>query len=87
MPDPLSPEASLAGLKTRSELRVELVAAEPLVLDPINIDWGLDGKLWVVEMADYPLGVDGKGKPGGRVRYLEDTDGDGRYDRSTLFLD
>ena len=50
--------------------------------DPIAFDWGADGKLWVVEMGDYPLGVDGKGKPGGVVRILEDTDGDGRYDKA-----
>ena len=51
------------------------------------MEWGADGKLWVVEMGDYPLGVDGKGKPGGVVRFLEDTDGDGRYDEATTFLD
>src|SRR5687767_15872766 len=56
-------------------------------MDPVNFDWGPDGKLWVVEMGDYPLGGDGKGARGGRVRYLEDADGDGKYDKSTLFLD
>ena len=48
------------------------MAAEPLVQDPIAFAWGPDGKLWVVEMGDYPLGIDGKGKPGGRVKFLED---------------
>jgi putative membrane-bound dehydrogenase-like protein len=67
--------------------RVELAAAEPLTIDPVAIDWDVSGRMWVVEMADYPLGIDGKGKPGGRVRVLEDTDGDGRYDKSTLFAD
>jgi putative membrane-bound dehydrogenase-like protein len=38
-------------------------------------------------MGDYPNGIDGKGKPGGRVRILEDTDGDGRYDKATTFLE
>ena len=52
-------------------------------MDPVAFDWGPDGKLWVVEMADYPLGIDGKGAPGGRMRYLEDTDGDGKFDKST----
>ena len=63
------------------------MAAEPLVQSPIAFAWGPDGKLWVVEMGDYPLGIDGKGKPGGRVKYLEDTDGDGNYDKATVFLD
>jgi putative membrane-bound dehydrogenase-like protein len=82
-----SPEASLHALKVRPGFRAELVASEPLTMDPINFDWGSDGKLWVVEMGDYPSGLDNKGGPGGRIRYLEDTDGDGKYDRSTLFLD
>ncbi|MFP6738151.1 MAG: PVC-type heme-binding CxxCH protein, partial [Planctomycetota bacterium] len=80
-------EASLAAFEVREGFRIELVAAEPLVMDPVAIDWGADGRLWVAEMADYPMGIDGKGKPGGRVRFLEDTDGDGRYDSSVLFLD
>lgn len=84
---PRSAEASLKGMDVRPGLKVELVAAEPLVMDPVAFDWGPDGKLWVVEMGDYPLGADNQGAPGGRVRYLEDTDGDGQYDRSTLFLD
>ena len=80
-------EASLEAFHVREGFRVELVAAEPLVMDPVAIDWGVDGRLWVAEMADYPLGMDGKGSAGGRVRFLEDTDGDGRYDRSVVFLD
>ncbi len=83
-PAPKSPAASLSALRVREGFKVELVAAEPLTVDPIAVDWGPDGKLWVVEMADYPLGVNGR--PGGRVRFLEDTDGDGRYDRSTVLL-
>ncbi len=87
VPMPTGAAESLAQLHVRPGFEVELVAAEPLVQDPVAIEWGPDGRLWVAEMADYPLGLDGKMKPGGRVRYLEDTDGDGRYDRSTLFLD
>ncbi|HVW36708.1 MAG TPA: PVC-type heme-binding CxxCH protein, partial [Pirellulales bacterium] len=86
-PGDRSPAAGLASMKPRPGFQVELVAAEPLVMDPVAFAWGADGKLWVVEMADYPRGVDGQGKFGGRVRFLEDTDGDGRYDRSTVFLD
>jgi len=52
--------------------------------DPIALEWGADGKLWVVEMGDYPLGIDAKGTPGGIVRFLEDTNHDGIYDKSTV---
>lgn len=86
-PPPRSPEQSLKMLHVREGYQAELVASEPLTMDPVAIDWGPDGKLWVAEMADYPLGLDGRGKPGGRIRFLEDLDGDGRYDKSTVFLD
>jgi putative membrane-bound dehydrogenase-like protein len=84
---PLTPQQSMAKIHVRDGYGVELVASEPLTLDPIAIDWDTAGRLWVVEMADYPLGMDGQGQPGGRVRVLEDTDGDGRSDKSTLFAD
>ncbi|QDU99012.1 PVC-type heme-binding CxxCH protein [Lignipirellula cremea] len=84
---PRSIEASLRSIELPEGFTAQLVAAEPLVMDPVAFDWGPDGRLWVVEMADYPLGVDGQSKPGGRVRWLEDVDQDGVYDRSTLFLD
>ena len=84
---PLSPAAALKSIKVRAGYKVELVAAEPLTMDPVAIDWDMAGRLWVVEMADYPLGMDGNGKAGGRLRVLEDTDGDGRYDKSTVFAE
>jgi putative membrane-bound dehydrogenase-like protein len=82
-----SPEASLASIQVKPGFKVELMASEPLVQSPIAFAWGADGKLWVVEMGDYPLGVDGKGKPGGRIKFLEDTKGTGKYDKATVFLD
>jgi putative membrane-bound dehydrogenase-like protein len=85
--DPRSPEDSLKSLHLRPDLSAQIVAAEPLTASPVAIDWAPDGRLWVVEMADYPYGMDGKGKPGGRVRILTDTDHDGVYDQSSLFLD
>tara|TARA_R110002111_G_scaffold227346_1_gene288832 strand:- start:77839 stop:83043 length:5205 start_codon:yes stop_codon:yes gene_type:complete len=86
-PQPKSPAAALKTIQVKPGFHVELVAAEPLVQDPVAFDWGPDGKLWVAEMADYPLGIDEKGTFAGRVRYLEDTNGDGKYDKSILFLD
>ncbi|HEY7158127.1 MAG TPA: PVC-type heme-binding CxxCH protein, partial [Gemmataceae bacterium] len=84
---PLSPWQSEAALRTKPDLIAELVAAEPLVTSPVAIDWSADGRLWVAEMVDYPTGTKGDYKPGGRVKILEDTDGDGRYDKATIFLD
>ncbi|MEX2559141.1 MAG: PVC-type heme-binding CxxCH protein, partial [Pirellulales bacterium] len=78
---------SLASLRTRPDLAVELVASDPLVASPVAIDFGPDGRVWVAEMYDYPSGTDNNFTPGGRVKFLEDTDGDGRLDRATTFLE
>jgi putative membrane-bound dehydrogenase-like protein len=84
---PLSPQQSLAAIKLADNLEVELVAAEPLVSSPVAIAFGPDGRLWVCEMYDYPAGIDGKYTPGGRIKVLEDTRGNGKYDKATVFLD
>lgn len=84
---PKSPQQSLATLRTTPQLQVDLVVAEPLISDPVAIDFGPDGKLWVAEMHDYPAGIAGDYQPGGRVRLVEDRDADGRYDTSSIFLD
>ncbi|CAA9422194.1 MAG: hypothetical protein AVDCRST_MAG64-2953, partial [uncultured Phycisphaerae bacterium] len=87
LPGPRSPEAALKSFKLRSGYHIELMAAEPLVMDPVAFQWGPDGKLWVAEMGDYPRGADGEGAPGGVIRYLQDTDDNAVYDKSTVFLD
>jgi hypothetical protein len=84
---PLSPEQAREQVFVPEGFSLELAAAEPQVLDPVALDWDAAGRLWVVEMADYPLGMDDKGRPGGRIRVLEDTDADGRYEKATLFAD
>ncbi|MBL9145547.1 MAG: c-type cytochrome [Verrucomicrobiaceae bacterium] len=83
----LSPEESLKKLHVREGFKAELIACEPVVLDPVAFDWDERGRLWVVEMADYPLGMDGKGKPGSRVVMLEDTDANGQYEKRTVIAD
>jgi hypothetical protein len=55
------------------------------VNSPVAFDWDERGRLWVVEMLDHPVGIDNAGTPRGRVRVLEDTAADGRYDRATVF--
>jgi putative membrane-bound dehydrogenase-like protein len=84
-PSPRSPAEALASMSVAAELAIELVAAEPLIVDPVAFDWGPDGRLWVVEMRDYP--TRNQGVPSGRVRILTDTDGDGKYDRASTFLE
>ena len=81
-PKAKSSAAALASIRPRPGFRVELMAAEPLVLDPVSFAFGPDGKLWVVEMGDYPLGP-----KGGQVRVLEDVDGNGTFDKATQFLE
>ncbi len=89
----LSPDEAIASMHVKPGLEIELVAAEPLVMDPVAFDWGPDGRLWVVEMRDYPNGLTWNGiddplnVPGGRVKVLTDTDKDGRYDEAEIFLD
>jgi putative membrane-bound dehydrogenase-like protein len=82
-----SPKESLDAMRPRPGFTVELVAAEPLIESPASFDWDAQGRLWVVEMRDYPNGMDGKGKPGGVVKILTDRDGDGRYDEAQTFLE
>lgn len=92
-PPAQSPAASAKSITLAAGMRIELVASEPLVADPVAFDWGPDGAFWVAEMGDYPNGAtwnkagDPIGEPGGRIRRLIDEDGDGKYDRSTVFLD
>jgi glucose/arabinose dehydrogenase len=83
----LSPADALKTFKLPPGFRMELVAAEPLVFDPVAMTFGADGRLWVVEMRAYMQDVDGKGEnaPIGTVAVLDDTDGDGRMDKRTEF--
>jgi mono/diheme cytochrome c family protein/glucose/arabinose dehydrogenase len=68
-------------------LKIELVACEPLIHDPIQAVFDESGRLWVVEMSGYMPDVDGRAErePVGSIVVLEDTDGDGRMDRRTVF--
>ena len=84
---PLSVEEALKSFSVPEGYEVDVVASEPQIVDPINFSVGPDGRLWVAEMRDYPLGMDGKGEPGGRIRVLSDKDGDGRYETAVTFID
>lgn len=84
---PLSPQEAQKLFKLDDGLRIELVACEPQIESPVAMAFDSDGRLWVVEMRDYPNGP-GKGeKPMGRIRILEDKDGDGFFETSTIWAD
>jgi len=84
-----SPAAEAASFTLAPGFRAELVAAEPLLGDPIALQFGPDGRAWVLEMRGYMPNIDGTGErePVGMVAVLTDTDGDGRYDQRTVFAD
>jgi putative membrane-bound dehydrogenase-like protein len=79
---PLSATEAATNFRLPGDLRIELVAAEPDVVDPVAVAWDEDGRMFVVEMGDYPTGP-----PDGRIKLLEDRDGDGRVDSSRVFAD
>ncbi len=83
---PKDPLESLVCIHTHPELTVQLVAAEPLVADPVAIDFGIDGSLWVAQMPDYGRGVDEEFPPQGEIRLLRDANRDGIFDSATSFL-
>lgn len=85
----LSPAEALTTFRLAPGYRIELVAAEPLVNTPIFFEFDPDGRIWVVEYQGYMRDLHGTGEadPICRIVVLEDTDEDGRANRSTVFLD
>jgi mono/diheme cytochrome c family protein/glucose/arabinose dehydrogenase len=86
---PLAPAQALQSFRPAPGTRVDLVASEPMVEVPIVAQFDPDGRLWVVEMCSFMPNADGRDEDQSRSRIsiLEDTDGDGRMDRKTVFLD
>lgn len=84
----LTPEQALKSFKLEPGFRIEVVAAEPLVHDPVAMSFDAQGRIWVVEMRGYMPTVSGAGETEkvGSVAVLEDTDGDGKMDKRTEFL-
>ena len=80
----LKPKEALAAFETEPGFTVELVAAEPLTIDPVAIAFDERGRLFVAENRDYPTGSPG-GRPLGVIALLEDRDGDSRMDHRAEF--
>ena len=85
----LSPEDEMKTFFVPPGYRVELVASEPMVEEPILIDWDPDGRLWVIEERGYmqDLPATNEREPLGRISVLEDTNNDGKMDKKTVFMD
>jgi len=87
---PLTPDEALdTFVLADSDIKIELVAAEPLVQDPVAMTFDEGGRLWVVEMIGFMADIDGTDELDkvSRISVLFDDDNDGRMDRSTIFLD
>ncbi|MFO1091880.1 MAG: PVC-type heme-binding CxxCH protein [Planctomycetaceae bacterium] len=84
---PVAPDESLQYFVTHPDCRIELVAAEPDVMSPIQVAFDPDGRMWVMEYSDYPNGP-AEGEPGrSRIRILTDDNGDGRFENPQVFVD
>ena len=93
---PTEPHDAEKTFRTLHGFQMQLLAAEPLVTDPVALEYDENGLAWVVEMRDYPYTDKSTDEPNverttdaplGRIRILEDTDGDGRFDRSDVFAE
>ncbi len=88
MQKPLSPQESQRHFVTPRDFRVELFVSEPdLAGKPIAMAWDERGRLWVCETVDYPNELRPPGQGRDRIRICEDTNGDGRADRFTVFAE
>jgi glucose/arabinose dehydrogenase len=85
----LAPADALKTFYMPPGYHLELVASEPLIQEPVAVDWDLQGRLWAVEMPGFMADLTGSNEhdPIGRVVVLEDTNGDGTMDRRTVFAD
>ncbi len=83
--DPTAAELALETLRIADGFHAELYAAEPHVVDPVEMCFDENGGVYVAEMLDYPFDPEEGRQPQSRVRYVADTNGDGRVDSSKIF--
>ncbi len=79
----LDVDAALRSFRIHEGFRLDVVAAEPVVMDPVSVCYDADGRIYVAEMRGYPYP---EKSPTGNIRRLEDRDGDGRYEFSQIFV-
>ncbi|MEP6716459.1 MAG: PVC-type heme-binding CxxCH protein, partial [Terriglobia bacterium] len=84
---PLSPQDSMKTMQVPPGFEVQLFASEPDIVKPISMNWDERGRLWIIESVDYPNEIH-PGTPGrDRIKICEDTDGDGKADKFTIFAE
>ena len=84
---PVEPAESMKHLQVAPGFEVRLFASEPEIGKPIAMAWDARGRLWILETVDYPNEMQPEGRGRDRIRICEDTDGDGRADKFTVFAD
>lgn len=85
---PLQPADALKSFKLHPDFRIELVASEPLVQDPVAMAFDESGMLFVVEYPEFNhYRIPREAQRTGRVRRLQDTNGDGRFDKATVYVE
>lgn len=88
--EPLTPAESLKGVHLPPGYGADIVASEPLIQEPVWVEWDGDGAMYVAEMNSYmrdTKGTDTKSLRNGRIKRLTDPDGDGIMDQATVFVD
>ncbi len=85
----MSPEESMQMIYLPAGYHLELVASEPMIKEPVAIVWDGNGSMYVAEMLTYMQDADATGEqePRSRISLLQDTDDDGKMDKSTIFID
>lgn len=84
---PFSVKGSMERTQVPADMTLQLFASEPDIRKPIAFAWDERGRCWVCETADYPHGVKADGMGNDSIRICEDTDGDGKADKFTVFAD
>ena len=82
---PLSPAEAIKKMTVPPGFSVELVAAEPDIVNPVAMTFDEKGRIWITESLEYPRSSAGPGRD--RIKVLESTKGDGEYDKITIFAE
>jgi uncharacterized protein len=84
---PMTPEESMSLMQVPVGFELKLFASEPMIFNPMYMNWDEKGRLWVIETVDYPNEVKSDDLGDDRIKILEDTDGDGKADKVTTFAE